>query len=586
MATKEISLLLTAKDQASQALKDVSGGLSGLEAAVGKLLPVLGGIGAAIGVQEIIDSAVAWDKYENALTAITGSAEEAQKELDYIWETADRLGVNVNVLADNWTKFLAASKGTVIEGEQTRLIFEAVANATSKLGLSSEETTGALNAVQQMMSKGKVTAEELRGQLGERVPGAFAIFAKAAGVSTAMLDEMLSKGEVTVDLLPKVAEELNKVYATASNGESATQAINRFNNSIEKFKVELGEAGVLDVFISVMKTLQELMGDDRVIESIRNLGKSFEGIISGSGPALITAVEGIIKVLQVLAIGVQFTVSSLEFLADRVSQVAAAFYEAANGNFKQALTILEDPTPFKNAEKNFLLLEKSTSSFWGSTNKASEGSKKLSDENKNLASSQEQVGDAMVAAYEASKKATEATKSQADASKKAAEDLDKQRQEAAKLALEMEKIASNERIRKIEMAIGLKTEQLKADVEVAKQIISGIDTSIKSTGDLLGSLFGNLKGASDRERWAIQDQVEIENRRRDEALQLQKDLTTAQIDALNARTEKLRSGDALIQMTLDGVEPELEMILWKIVERLQVRMNEEAASFLLGVATP
>ena len=35
-----------------------------------------------------------------------------------------------------------------------------------------------------------VQAEELRGQIGERLPGAFSTFAQAIGVSTAELDDM------------------------------------------------------------------------------------------------------------------------------------------------------------------------------------------------------------------------------------------------------------------------------------------------------------------------------------------------------------------------------------------------------------
>ena len=42
-------------------------------------------------------------------------------------------------------------------------------------------------ALAQMASKGTVQAEELRGQLGERLPGAFKIAAAAMGVTQAEL---------------------------------------------------------------------------------------------------------------------------------------------------------------------------------------------------------------------------------------------------------------------------------------------------------------------------------------------------------------------------------------------------------------
>ena len=51
-------------------------------------------------------------------------------------------------------------------------------------------------------------AEELRGQIGERLPGAFALFAKAVGKTPAELDKALEKGEVTVEDFVKFTKSL------------------------------------------------------------------------------------------------------------------------------------------------------------------------------------------------------------------------------------------------------------------------------------------------------------------------------------------------------------------------------------------
>src|SRR5690606_20127337 len=72
-------------------------------------------------------------------------------------------------------------------------------------------------ALEQMISKGKVTTEELRRQLGERLPGAFGIMANALGVTLPQLDKMLKKGEVlSKDALPKFAAALEKAYGIES----------------------------------------------------------------------------------------------------------------------------------------------------------------------------------------------------------------------------------------------------------------------------------------------------------------------------------------------------------------------------------
>ena len=86
-------------------------------------------------------------------------------------------------------------------------------------------------AVEQMLSKGKVTAEELRRQLGNSLPGAFNLMAQAAGVSTAELEKMMKAGQViSEDVLPRFAQVLNATTA-AANFDSLQSSLNRFKNA-------------------------------------------------------------------------------------------------------------------------------------------------------------------------------------------------------------------------------------------------------------------------------------------------------------------------------------------------------------------
>ena len=68
-------------------------------------------------------------------------------------------------------------------------------------------------ALEQMASKGKVSMEELRRQLGDALPGALEIAARSMGMTTAAFNDAVSKGEImSADFLPKfsraVREEL------------------------------------------------------------------------------------------------------------------------------------------------------------------------------------------------------------------------------------------------------------------------------------------------------------------------------------------------------------------------------------------
>ncbi|MCK7461129.1 MAG: tape measure protein [Sphingobacterium sp.] len=175
----------------------------------------------------------------------------AQRELAYVREVVDFLGLDIKSTSKQFLDLTAAAKGTVMEGRATKDIFEAVATAMARLGKTSDETSGAFLAIQQMISKGKVQAEELRGQLGERLPGAFSLAARAMGVTGAELNKLLELGKVTAeDLLPRLADELEKIYGTDTKITGVVAAWNRFNTALKELAVNAdkasGSMGVLE----------------------------------------------------------------------------------------------------------------------------------------------------------------------------------------------------------------------------------------------------------------------------------------------------------------------------------------------------
>jgi len=201
------------------------------------------------------DASVETQQLSRGFTAVTGSAEQSAKELDYLRVTASRLGVPLKEAGNAYLSLIAAAKGTALEGQASRDIFEAVALAMGKLGKSSADTEGALLAIQQMISKGKVSAEELRGQLGERLPGAFQAAARAMGVTTAELDKMLADGDlVAEDLLPRLADELNRLYDDGKRVEGFEASWSRLKNSISGAFSAIGESS------AVMMHLGNVMG--------------------------------------------------------------------------------------------------------------------------------------------------------------------------------------------------------------------------------------------------------------------------------------------------------------------------------------
>lgn len=150
----------------------------------------------------------------------------------------------------------------------------------------------------------------------------------------------------------------------------------------------------------------------------------------------------------------------------------------------------------------------------------------------------------------------------------------------------MEQIASNERIKNIEAAVSIKVAGLEADAKRVQAVFASIDNSVSSTGDLIGSLFDSMDSAKGGwERTKIEGQIDLENKRRQEALDIQKKLAEAEIERINAQTASLNRGDALIKIEGDGLKPELEAFMWKILSLIRVRANAEFSEYLLGVAS-
>ena len=235
--------------------------------------------------ESIFDAGRQVARLEKAFTEITGSAAASNKEFAYLRETADAMGQNFYDLADAYKSFMAASKGTALEGRETQKIFTAVTKAAASLGLTSENTRGALYAIQQMMSKGKVSAEELRQQLGERLPGAFNLMAEAVGVTAGELSEMLARGEVMADdALPKLARVLESRYTGAV--DDATRASNKWNEAWMDLKVNLASGEVMEDAVKAIQAFTNTInskgfqeGLKTAISLLADLAKGFSNIV-------------------------------------------------------------------------------------------------------------------------------------------------------------------------------------------------------------------------------------------------------------------------------------------------------------------
>ncbi len=180
------------------------------------------------------------------LTQLKGSSQAAAAELEYIRGASNRLGIDAREAAKSYTQLLAATQGTALEGDGARRVFEAVAGAMASLGKSSAETNSALLAVNQMASKGTVQMEELKGQLGEALPGALKAAANGTSLTVAELSKMVESGNVLAeDLLPALARGLTEMYGVGkAENETFVANLARLKNAVSETWQVIGDSGV------------------------------------------------------------------------------------------------------------------------------------------------------------------------------------------------------------------------------------------------------------------------------------------------------------------------------------------------------
>ena len=261
---------IAAAEQASNINRGWTGIFTPSNVAAGaqSALSAFGVVGGMYGLAELTKAAyqasLKMDNLNMAFQSIYGTAAAAGVKLEYVAAISDKLGLSFLDTAEGAKKLFAAAKGTEVE-KNAEEIFTAFSTMGAALKLTGSEMESVFLAVSQMISKGKVSAEELRLQLAERMPGAVNLFAKAIGKTTAELDDMLQKGEVGLDSLVKFAAEVQKTYAAGADAASqGLQAqLNRVSNAwfeLKKAFVDAeGSAKAVGYVANALKSLTDLV---------------------------------------------------------------------------------------------------------------------------------------------------------------------------------------------------------------------------------------------------------------------------------------------------------------------------------------
>lgn len=257
-------------------MQRIRGELLAMAAAYVGLQGVIGLAGGAI------DSFNKREGVKNQLALTVGNDRKAiDDEYAYVKAQAERIGVEFETAARGYAKFAASATLAGRSRQEIRYIFEAFTEVGRAANLSAADMDGVFKAIEQIVSKGKIQAEELRGQLGDRLFGAFQIAAKALKNQFPDLDKALEKGQVTSEQLLAIAEEYRKTVsvslAGAMNSLSANQA--RLNNAVADFKLAVADGGFADAYLEVLKQLTEFLRSEDGAKFAQSISDAFSAVL-------------------------------------------------------------------------------------------------------------------------------------------------------------------------------------------------------------------------------------------------------------------------------------------------------------------
>lgn len=212
------------------------------------------------------------EKQRIALRQVAGSTDGYRESLSFIQQVSKDFAIPQDILIKNFTRLSASVLGAGGNVKDAKDAFIGITAGIRGTGGSLENLDAALLATSQVFSKGKVSAEELRGQIGERLPGAFTLFASAIGKTPQQLDKALKDGSVSLNDFETFSKALFTRYGEAAKiiASSPESAGNRLETTLKSLQESIGTlllpigaafqntfSGVFEVIDSVVRKLNE-----------------------------------------------------------------------------------------------------------------------------------------------------------------------------------------------------------------------------------------------------------------------------------------------------------------------------------------
>ena len=293
--------------------RSAQGSAVGFGSVLGDIRRGLVSVGAAYGVfnsgASILKQGQFFQGLDATMLMVSDTSEEAGKRIEFVRNQAYRLGLDLSTAANGYVQMSIAADG-VISKQQNDDLFKAFSEYSTALQVDPVKYQRGITAIQQMMGKGQIMAEELKQQLAEGIPGSLQVFLKATreafGDETIQIDtmmDMMQKGELkAAKIMPFVA----KYYSEAANkGGALTKALTGNRTAMQRlqqtwmnFQNDVFQGGFGEAMTRVFNDLATILSSNGTLAT--NVGLFFGRIIDGASDMVAVVYNSFVYLSSVL----------------------------------------------------------------------------------------------------------------------------------------------------------------------------------------------------------------------------------------------------------------------------------------------
>ena len=238
------------------------------------------------GIKSLINTYRQIDMVQRSLNALTGSAEMGAKHFEFLKKASFQTGTGLMQVAKAYRGYYYAAKTAGLADEELQHSFLGVMIGARVLGANNQQVGGAMLALEQMLNKTTVQAQEMNLQLGNAISGAKEMAAEAMGMSVPeFVDRMQKKMINSAEFVRKFGDYMYKTFINKlpEAMKSLDASVVNMQNAWILFQKEVMggiRGGMGQAITKLSATIMKILLSPKIIQFAHAIGFALEQVVN------------------------------------------------------------------------------------------------------------------------------------------------------------------------------------------------------------------------------------------------------------------------------------------------------------------